>query len=59
MTPAVAGHAGEDDVAGAVDDADEGVDAVGDQPAADGVDDRNPPAATGLEGDARIMFACE
>ena len=59
VRPAVAGHPGQDDVARAVDDADEGVDPVGDEPPADGLDDRDAAAGTGLERDARVVLAGE
>ena len=55
--PAVFGHLGEDEVAGAVDDADQRVDVVGDEALREGVDDRNPAAAACFKGDAGIVLA--
>src|SRR5829696_3873864 len=57
--PPVARHAGEDDVAGAVHDADEGIDAVGEEAAGEGVDDGDAAAGAGLEGDAGVVPAGE
>jgi len=57
--PGVAGHLCEDEVAGAVDDAEDGVDAVGDKAAEDGVDDGDAAADGGFEGDAGIVLASE
>src|SRR5262249_643258 len=54
--PAVAGHSGEDDVAGAVDDADEGVDAIGGQATDQGVDDGDAAAGAGFEGDGGVVL---
>src|SRR6185312_2811367 len=59
VAPAVAGHAREDGVAGAIDDSDEGVNSIGDQAAANSVNDRDPTAATGFKGNARVIFPGE
>ena len=49
----------QDKIAGAVDDADEGVDAIGDEAVLEGIDDRDAAATTGFEGDAGVMGAGE
>ena len=46
--PTVFGHSREDDIARAVDDADQRVDSIGDQSACQRIDDRNAAAATGF-----------
>ena len=57
ICPAVAGHLGEDEIARAVDDADQRVDAVCDQSVHEGVDDGNSAGAACLKGDAGFVFA--
>ena len=54
---AVLAHAGEDVVAGAVEDADDQVEAVGDEPLADGLDDGNAAGDAGLEEELAAMPA--
>ena len=54
--PAVALHRGEDVVAGAVEDADHLVDAVGGEAFADRLDDRDAPADAGLEAQVDAVF---
>src|SRR5206468_4196814 len=48
-----------DEVAGAVDDAEQRIDAVGDEPALEDVDDRNPAAGGGFERDAGVLLPRE
>ena len=59
VAPALLRHLREDEVARAVDDAEQRVDAVGDQPALERIDDRNPAAGGGFEGDAGVLLARE
>ncbi len=57
VRPAVLRHLRQDEVARAVDDADQGVDPVGDQAVDQGRDDRDAAAAAGLEGDRDALPA--
>src|ERR1700728_5220185 len=53
--PAVSGHLREDEIAGAVDDADKSVDAVGDQAARQSINNGNPTSAARLKRDAGFV----
>ena len=54
--PTVARHPGEDDVASAVDDADERVDSIRNQPPHEGIDNRHTTPGAGFESDAGIVL---